>query len=109
VAGTGLETFQATILVKENDIIGWWQASALDNCLRRDFAFGTAMNTFPVTPPDPTAGDTVSIGPGSGNFDLNLSANMVPGASRDQCRNGGWHKFQNGFKNQGECVSSFGL
>jgi hypothetical protein len=82
LAGTGLETFPAAIVVNGGDILGFWGNSGLNNCILSASTGGKIDGGFPS---DPTVGATISIGAGPfTSEDLNESATLVTAAPTAQ-------------------------
>ena len=77
LAGTGLETFPASIPTRAGDILGIHTQNLpnafVSNCI---YAGGASLSG---TVPDPVVGDTVTlVSDPSFTFQINVSANLVP-------------------------------
>ena len=72
LAGTGAETFPASIPAQAGDVLGFYLNDPIDSCVR----FDTGGNSYAYGVPDPNVGDTVNVdSPESGN--LNESASLA--------------------------------
>ena len=71
LAGTGLETFPASVQSRAGDVLGFYVSTQVDNCLY----VGSGTSAFRFQP-DPATGATVTLDPFLGH-DLNESATVV--------------------------------
>jgi hypothetical protein len=79
LAGTGLETFPASIFVQSGDVIGWWLPGPFANCSLNGTggSYGAGASST-----DPSVGSTVTLSvPAFVNQDLNLEAEVTPGTA----------------------------
>ena len=72
LAGTGLETFSASVSVQAGDVLGLYGGAALHNCLHS--GNGVSVETVGA---DPAVGDTLDFSQTLANQDVNESANLV--------------------------------
>ena len=79
LAGTGLETFSASIPVQAGDIIGFFYPELLWNCLHDAAGVSGDIGSGGVA--DPAVNSNVDLPPGFSGKDVNESANVVAAPS----------------------------
>ncbi len=75
LAGTGLETFSASISVQAGDIIGFWYPELLWNCLHDAASVSGDIGGGGLA--EPAVNSTVDLPPSFPGKDVNESANLV--------------------------------